>query len=493
MMLKALGGRDFLQHLDSTAGQSFMPQLTLPYLAALGEQYNRDFERSHEFLLFDEQEHKLVLDDMDMVWLTGGTSAVLGMYRVADRLLAKGIPVVLGGIHVSTLPEEAQAHATSLVIGEAEGVITQLLSDFDAGDGLARRYRGGHANALDGLANPAWRNANVADYCPWVVPVQTSRGCRNACSFCSTTRYQGVKRRHRPVQEIVDEIKWLKDQGILTPQKTVFFTDNNIVSDTDHRRGVRNTAYARSLFEALVPLSIHWTGQGEINVSEDPELVELMARSGCLSLLVGLETVQQKNLGSVGKVGNDVATYVRHIETLHRFGISIIGCFITGLDEDTVDVFEPTVEFIKSYVDIPQISILTPFPGTALHRQMKRENRILHQDWSKYDITHVSFRPRRMSPFELEEGYRWMTAEIYTMTEMLRRSLRHGLRPNYAQGLSRVGRVSSVFAPNLIYRRLSLVGREGAKAGLSSDYAESKVVPLNTASAERAQMKCGVA
>jgi radical SAM superfamily enzyme YgiQ (UPF0313 family) len=244
--------------------------------------------------------------------------------------------------------------------------------------------------------------------------------------------------------------------------KSFFFTDNNIVSDSDHRRGVSDTQYARSLFQALEPLEIHWVGQGEINVAADHDLTLLMARSGCITMLVGFETIQQDNLRALGKPGNQVETYIRHIETLHRHAIAVIGCFMFGLDNDSPEVFEKSFDFIDSYVDIPQISLLTPFPGTALYRQAIKDKRLLHRDWSRYDITHAVMASQNMTVDQLKQGYGRLVGRLYAYPNIVRRAFRHAIRPTVHRhrSLPFAARFSSVLAPNIIYRRLSLIGRE---------------------------------
>ncbi|MDY0004402.1 MAG: radical SAM protein, partial [Polyangia bacterium] len=466
-ILRLVNRNGLADRVEGTLGQAFMPQLTLPYLAGMGRAYNDKYHTDHSFTTIDEREENLDLEGFDLVLFTAMTPQAPATYRVADRVRSRGVPVVIGGIHPSTLPKEAAPHATSVVTGEAEMTLFEVLRDFD-GRRLRPLYQGGRAACLGGLSFPDWRASQRQDYCPWVVPVQTSRGCRNACHFCSTTRFQGASRRHRPIEEIVGEIHRLMDLGVVTREKQVFFTDNNIVSDSDHRRGTRDTAYARALFEALIPLGIHWTGQGEIGVGEDPELVSLMAEAGCTQLLIGLESINQRSFSGLGKRSNTVESYASSLETLHRHGIANIGCFIFGLDEDTPDVFEATTAFISRYVDIPQLSLLTPYPGTALYRQMEREGRLLHRDWSCYDITHVVFQPRAQSPEELERRYAAMNHELFTYPAMLRRALRHALRRTVS-GCSRTDRFTSTLAPNLVYRGLGRINRGGGEAAIWRD------------------------
>jgi radical SAM superfamily enzyme YgiQ (UPF0313 family) len=460
-----------------TRGLTFMPNMVLPYLAALCRENDARCGTSRRYVLIDENEAAFQhwTWDVDLAMFTVSTTNAPASYRVADLARNRGVRVVMGGIHASTLPAEALGHADAVACGEAETIIGRIIEDFDRGT-LSGQYEGGRSASLDNLPVPAWElgvtplvkgpgrtrvMGSPRPYAPWVVPVQTSRGCRNACQFCSTTRYQGAERRHRPAADIVNEIRTLQARGIITGAQTVFFTDNNIVSDSDHNRGVRDTTYARTLFKALAGLGITWVGQGEVMVGEDPELVALMARSGCHTLLIGMETVKPHGLGRLGKATMEADRYASCLETLHDHGISNIGCFIMGLDGHGLDTFAPTAEFIRRYVDIPQISVLTPYPGTPLYYRMKNDDRILCHDWSLYDITHVVMRPDRMTALDLETSYSDLLRKVYSPANMLSRAFRYANRPTLGEHplRSRVSRFTSVLAPNIVYRSLSLVGR----------------------------------
>ncbi len=470
--LELLGLGALARRLRAATGRPFLAQLTLPYLAALVHAERP--EGGHRCLLVDEPEERILAalpDDLDAVFLTANTHSAPAAYRVAERLRARGLPVVIGGIHPTMLPDEAALHADAVVLGEAEGQIGTVLDDLARPSGLAPRYSAPRLRNLGGLPTPRWWDAPAGvDLCPWVIPVQTSRGCRNACSFCSTTRFQGAQRRHRPVQEIVAELRELQERGVLTPDKTVFFTDNNIVCDSDHRRGQADTAYARSLFEALLPLGIDWVGQGEVGIADDPELLHLAAASGMLLLLVGFESLDQERLAALGKPSNQVERYVRQVEALHRQGVGLIGCFILGIEGEDRASIERSLPFIERYIDIPQISVLTPYPGTKLHRDLVRRERVLDPDWSHYDITHPVCAPESMSLAELEATYRHVTERLYRPSAMLGRGLRAATRAldGDAPRRSFATRFSSVFAPNLIYRELGRIGRSPAAAPLGS-------------------------
>jgi radical SAM superfamily enzyme YgiQ (UPF0313 family) len=470
--------------LSSIDGRPFLAQMTTYYLAALGEAAARARGTDHTFEVLEGTERTLEFpDDADVVLFTVNTPAALATYRIADGLRRRGVHVVLGGIHVSMLPAEAARHADGIATGEAETMIDDLLADLEHAGGPRPRYEGGRIASLAGLPLPRWPKPPQEDACPWVIPLQTSRGCRNACSFCSTTRHQGAGRRHRPVEDIVAEIEAYKASGVFTGDKAFFLTDNNSVSDSDHRRGLRDTTYAKALFRALAPQHVTWTGQGEISVADDPELLDLLASAGCRTLLVGFESLDQKNLGAVGKVGNTVENYIRRIEALHDHGIQLIGCFILGLDNDTPDVFDRITDFVQRYIDIPQISVLTPFPGTTQFARMEREGRILHQDWSRYDITHVVYRPLGMSPEELDAGYRRMQSRLFSWPWMLGRATRralHRLGPT-AQRTTPTGRWLSTLAPNLVYGSLSHVDPENDESALVGNTRPVSIRPSATA------------
>lgn len=481
---RMMGVEDALKKYARVDGRPFMPQLVLPYLGGLIDEYNRKNGTRHEYEIIDEQLEDLVIPaDADMVWFTINTSNSLVSYRSASILDRRGVVTVAGGIHASIFPEEAGRFFHTVATGEGEQTVAEMLQDHDRNGSLKPRYHGSRKQELDGLPLPAWPSSY--DYAPWVVPVQTSRGCRNACSFCSTTRFQGSRRRHRPVEEIVAEIRYLKETGQYDGDHVLFFTDNNIVSDSDHRRGVMDTTYARKLFKAIEPLKITWVGQGEISVADDLETVELMSRSGCRMLLVGFESLSKQSLAEVGKPLDAVDEYRRSIERLQALDIGIIGCFIFGFDSDGPSVFEESCDFISQHVDVPQLSILTPMPGTRLFRKMERQGRLLDRNWSKYDITHVTFRPARMTPEELEEGYRWISNKIYSLRACLARSYRYAARPVIpsVKRLPFNQRFTFILAPNIIYRGLSLIGRRdearigygigvemGKKVGFDFDY-----------------------
>ena len=464
-----LGSEGTKEHLEDMVGKPFIPLLALPYLAALGEDFARRKGIEMEFKFLDdyiENVRKMVFDGFDLVLFSVNTASALVTYQLSEELNREGIPTVVGGIHPSMLPKEAAPHVTSVAIGEAEPIMDEILEDF-LNNRLKPVYRRHRIRDLSGMVMPDWNASYQGNYLPDTLPMETSRGCRNACYYCSTTRFQGPLRRHRPIEDIVREIELLREKGILD-NRPIFFTDNNIVSDTDYRKGIWDTTYAKKLFKALIPLKISWVGQGELAAADDPELMGLMAASGCKMLLVGIESLDQETVDHLGKPCNRVEEYVRQIETFHKHGIGVIGSFMFGMDEDTEETFVKTEDFINKYIDIPSLAILTPFPGTVQFRQMKRANRILHYHWSLYDTQHVVFRPKKMSPLELEDNYIELTKRLFSLQAMTKRATRAAMRQiRYGSNIKEIADwLEFVLVVNVGFKLVV----EGARRGTLRDF-----------------------
>lgn len=404
-------------------GRIYMSQLTLPLLAAL-------IPDEHEVRIIDENLDPIDYDWPDVVGITTMTVMAPRAYKIADEFRSRGKKVVLGGVHPSLLPEEGLLHADAVVVGEAEGAFAQALEDLKAG-----RSRGIYRGEKPDMANfPAPRH-DLVDISKYIdIPkVETSRGCPFNCSFCSTTPMFGNRMRYRPVEEVVDEIKAINAEF-------VFFTDNNIVG---------NPKYAKELFKALIPLKISWISQGSLNLAHDSELLELAAKSGCIGMLIGFESLGGEVIESLGKKVNKVDEYARDIKRLHRFGIGIIGCFVFGFDEEDEGIFKKTIDLVrKANIEVPQFTVLTPYPGTELRRQLEAEGRILHDRWELYDVGHVVFEPLKMSAKDLLKQYRTTCKSVYSWRSVARRMLRAAfhLRSPY--------KITVFTEINVVYRRL---------------------------------------
>jgi radical SAM superfamily enzyme YgiQ (UPF0313 family) len=235
---------------------------------------------------------------------------------------------------------------------------------------------------------------------------EATRSCMHDCEFCVAPAAWGRKQYQRPIDWVIEDIRRFG-------QKKIIFIDLNIISDTK---------YAKELFRQLIPLNIQWFGLSTVLIAHNEELKELLARRGCKGLLLGLETVSEHSLKDAGKRFNESVPYKDVIADLHHLGISIQGCFVLGLDHDTLDVFDNTVEFaIESGIDLPRFAILTPFPGTPIYHSLMSQGRILTHDWELYDGQHVVFQPRNMSVNQLMEGHEKAWKKVYRWSSIAKR------------------------------------------------------------------------
>lgn len=353
--------------------------------------------------------------DVDLAGLTTITGTAPRAYELSARLQAQGVTTVLGGPHVTLVPEDVQPHADSIVVGYAEDTWPQLLRDFAAG---ACRPRYDQAADLD-LADRPFPRRDLLPRRRFLTDsvFEATRGCVHDCDFCVVPSAWGRRPLQKPVADVVADIRQHLAQG--RPGKLIF-VDLNLIA---------NRRYAGELFEALVPLEIEWYGLATTLIAQDQRLLELASRSGCRGLLLGFESISTANLRLSRKGFNQPQDYAGVVARLHQHGIAVQGCFTFGMDEDEPGVFEETARFaVEAHIDLPRFAIVTPFPGTTLYRRLEAEGRILTRDWSLYDGQHAVFQPKRMSTSELQEGTRaaWRTA--YSWRSIASR-LRHSPAP----------------------------------------------------------------
>lgn len=366
----------------------------------------------HTLQCFDEGIADLPDDlDADLVGLTVITGNAMRAYELGDRLRARGITVVMGGPHPTLIPDDAQPHCDTVVVGYAEDTWPRLLRDHVAGCRQAR-YHQDPDLSLAGRpfprreVLPRWRYATDDVF-------EATRSCVHACEFCVAPTAWGSRMYLKPVAEVVADIRRKGSRRAL-------FVDLNLIG---------NRAYALELFHALTPLRIQWFGLATTLLAEDPELLSACSASGCRGLLMGLESVCEASLKGMRKGFNDPESFAAMVEKLHRHRISLQGCFVFGTDTDTPEVFEKTAAFaIRARIDLPRFAIMTPFPNTPLFKRLDAEGRILHRDWSKYDAQHVVFKPAQMSARQLEEGLVHAWRRCYSLTGMWQR-LRHTAAP----------------------------------------------------------------
>jgi radical SAM superfamily enzyme YgiQ (UPF0313 family) len=379
------------------------PPLTLTILAALVPP-----ELNAEIQIVDEGVESLKGDfQADLVGISALTATAPRAYALADEIRQRGIPVVLGGIHPTVLPNEAIQHADSVVIGFAEESWPRLLRDFAQGK-LERFYI---SSAPISLANLPFPRRDLLKRRAYVTmnTIMATRGCPNRCSFCSIPIARQGHYYLRPYEDVVEEIKQMEGRRFI-------FLDPN---------PTENVRYITKLYQALIPLDIKWVGLSCTKIARNKELLDLAARSGCFGLLLGFETVSQDALVQSNKSFNRVTEYRDIVNELHDRGISVLGCFIFGFDTDDETVFERTLEFIdQAGIDLLRYTIFTPFPGTPVYNDLNREGRIIEPNWQYYDYEHVVFRPSRIDPEKLQERVAWIWRETYSLKSIMKRMAR---------------------------------------------------------------------
>lgn len=374
--------------------------LTLTTLAALVPD-----DLHAEIRLYDEGIQDVPLDlEADLVGLTVITGTAVRAYELAREYRRRGNTVVLGGPHVTLVPDDAQPHADAVVVGYAEDTWPELLRDFAAGR-MKPRYVQAPGLSLAGRPFPRRELLPGRDYVTDDV-FEATRGCVHSCDFCVVPSAWGLKPYQKPVEEVVEDIR---RKG----SKKLIFVDLNLIAD----RG-----YAVRLFEALVPLRVQWYGLATVLLADDAELLALCARSGCRGLLMGLESISTANLRQSCKGFNHPDQFEEVVAALHRHRIALQGCFVFGLDHDTPEVFDRTARFaVEAGIDLPRFAVVTPFPGTGLHQRLEREGRILTRNWELYDGQHVVFQPAQMSVEQLQRGIERAWRQAYSWASMARR------------------------------------------------------------------------
>jgi radical SAM superfamily enzyme YgiQ (UPF0313 family) len=326
-------------------------------------------------------------------------------YELAHWFRSRGSKVILGGLHVLSCPDECAPHADSLAMGDGVQLWPRILADIETGN-LQPRYHATYEN----------------DYCQDPVPMRSvlprssfltttsliaTRGCHNRCSFCYlATEGLRMPYRVRDPEQVAAEFQ-------ANGEPYAVFIDNNLGSRRE---------YLRALCKALRPLEKIWSAAVTIDITDDPSLVRGMAIAGCTGVFIGFESLSDQNLLNSHKKTPKSADYARRVRMLHDHGIQVNGSFVLGFDCDRNDVFARTADWIEeNRLECATFHILTPYPGTPLFRQMDTEGRLLHRDWTMYDTAHAVFRPKHMTPEDLEDGYRWVYRRLFSHTSIWRR------------------------------------------------------------------------
>ena len=374
--------------------------LTLTTLAALVPE-----SLKADITIYDETAGSIPLDlDADLVCITCITGTAPRSYAYADYFRSLGTTVVLGGVHPTLMPEEAERHADVVMVGFSEQSFPAMLMDYSQGS-LKLRYVQGADYTIGKRVIPRRDLLDRKRYIT-VNTVEAVRGCSLPCTFCAYPAAFGSTIYKRPVNEVIAEIEALQSREVLFP-------DVNLIADRE---------YAVRLFTAMIPLKKIWLGLVTSAVGVDDELIRIFRKSGCKGLLIGFESISQSSQQFIHKGVNKVLAYGELMKKLNDAGIMVQGCFAFGADDEDPSVFERTVDMVlKTKIDLPRYSILTPFPKTGLFRQMEAENRIVERNWAMYDVEHCVYLPKKMTRGQLEAGIEWAWRETYRVDSILKR------------------------------------------------------------------------
>ncbi len=401
----------------------WFPKLSLPVIAAYTPP-------AWDVELVDEAVTDINFDTpCDLVGLSIMTCYAPRAYEIADEFRRRGKKVILGGVHPTYCPDEALRHCDAIVCGEAEDLWPQVVADVEAGT-LKQIYRMDQFPALSDYKPPRIELLSPDSYMTRLCSF-TTRGCHFDCEFCSVSPFNGKTTRRRPVPEVIKELQhakeWLRSDivermtrgSLLNALSTslkiwVGLEEGSIVAFVDDLHN-SHRAYCRELWQALKSLNIKWGCQSTLFLGDDAEMVKLAADSGCVSVFVGMESLSEDSLDETNKGFNQVRKFENQIKMFHDHGIMVNPGIVFGFDNDDESVFETAVEFLtRNKVELAYFNVLTPLPGTALFERYKREGRIFDHDWAKYDGKHVVYKPKRMSPEQLQEGFFWANHQFYS-------------------------------------------------------------------------------
>ncbi len=383
-----------------------LPSLSLLTLAALTPE-------RHEVQYIEVDDWREWEDpplDLDLVGLSTYSAQIFEAYEVADFYEERGVPVVMGGPHVTACPEEAAEHCSSVVVGEGEPHWARLLEDFEKGR-LQAFYRDEGNGGFDLGRCPVPRYDLLDPDRYNRLTVQTTRGCPYRCEFCASSVVLTSGFKVKPPERVLEEVRAVK--RIWDRPFIEFADDNSFV----------NKPSSRELMRGLARENVRWFAETDLSVARDEELLRLMRDSGCRQVLIGLESPRAESLDGVELKANwkmkQVGRHKEAVDRIQSHGIRVIGCFVLGLDGDTPDIFGEVQDYARELrLSDVQITFQTAFPGTPLYERLKREGRILRDEaWELCTLFDINYEPKRMTVEELQEGFLWLVQQIYSAEE----------------------------------------------------------------------------
>lgn len=434
LMIKLISPKMSLRPMDSEYKRRLSPSLSLVTLATLTPS-------PHSVHIDDENLQPIHYeDDIDVVGITVNVDTSYRAFEIAHKFRQKGAKVIFGGIHASANADEMLMHCDAVCIGEAENTWPLILKDIADGR-LQPKYYNNHSVELDKVPLPNWNFISKKDYLYHNIIV-TSRGCPFKCEFCyNSCEYVDHSYRNRPIESVIEEVKALK-------MRQVMFIDDNFIG---------NIKWTNALLDELGKLNVIWHAAVSTNLVHHPEMIEKMASTGCRSLFIGFESVNQHSIQSVNKKQNKIQDYERLIYMLHRQNIMVNASLVFGFDFDTKETFSETLEWlVRNKVETMTGHVLTPYPGTALYKRLLQEGRIIDFNLRKYNTANVVFAPKNLTAEELQKGYLRFYDDFYSFKNIIRRMPENKkIIPSY-------------LTFNLLYRKFGKLTSLLGKAGLMS-------------------------
>jgi len=380
---------------------STIPPMSLAYIGAVTPS-------DWEIKIADENFGRFEIEEADLVGISAFTSNINRAYEIARLYRNRGIKVVIGGIHASMLPDEALQYADAVVIGEAEQIWGKVVEDFE-NNRLAAKYLG---TRVDFTKNTVRPRRDLIDPRYLFQSIQTSRGCPFDCNFCTVSKYLGTKFRQRSAHDVLDELQEIEGEYL-------FFLDDNLIGHSQE-----SIKRAKDIFSGMIKLGLNkkWWMQTSIDSTRDEEVFKLAADAGCMFAFIGFEAIDEMTLRGMKKGINlkiGVDNYKKVVDTLHFHGIGVVGAFIIGNDHESPLYYRKLAKFIaRSGIDVVQMAILTPLPGTVFMGQMEKEGRLLYakfpEDWDKYRLSYVVRQPEGVEPETIYIGDNYVKQYLYS-------------------------------------------------------------------------------
>lgn len=384
-------------------GKLYLPGLVFPLLTAMAPP-NWEFEVKIEII------EEIDFDsDADIIGIGAMGHSIFRAFDIAREFRKRGKIVFMGGYMASMVPDLALQNVDSVIVGDAELSFPKLLSDFENKGKLDRIYDY-PINNLHGLPVPRYElltEKKIGD----MLPVQAARGCNHSCSFCSIACLYKGRYLSRPVDEVIRDIEKIKSLGY----GKFYMIDDNIVS---------NPNYLEELCKKLIPLKMKWSTQCTMNLARNTSLLNLVARSGCEILSLGVETVTQEGLDKLNKKWLKVDDHYKLMEEFRKAGIMVSAEFMIGTDSDTEESLRATYDFInRSKIPLLRIYFLTPVPGTQLFNEYKKTDRLIHEDYTHFRTCECVHYPAKISPEKLTEMYHWLNGKVFSLPGIISRTL----------------------------------------------------------------------